>query len=118
MHEIEIRYEYIIQAAHKINRLGIRAAHADVFRNLERVFVNYQENQSEENIKNYAFACGVIATNLAVALEEFEKKNTVNQTESEELNSIEYKLSNAERKEIIECIESIEIIFRNHELIA
>ncbi len=124
MEETALRYEYIIRAAHKVGRLGIIAARADIYRGLETRFTRHRDNKdaakNEELLFKYAFYCGEITTNLNNALWQFEKDfdQQLTDKDKEELNDIETALIDAKMEEIDASIELIENVFRRHGILA
>lgn len=124
MNELALRYEYLIRAGHNVGRLAIPAAHADIYRALERSFVMNRDNNDvfrvEELLFEYAFNCGEVVTNILNAIWQFEKdfENQLQEIDRNELNQIEDLLSSAKMAEIDSAIELTEVVFRRHGRIA
>ena len=118
-----MHYELIIRRAHKVGRFGNLAANADNFRLLERYFVTSRDNKDPQKDHElsfrYAFHCGEIATNLANALDHFEKdyKNQLSEADNEVISKINSLLSEATIEKIDETIGIFETLFARHNVI-
>lgn len=118
MEGIALKYESIIRIIHKVERLEIPAANADIYRSLEKNFVLYRDNnnskKNEELLFNYGFKYGEVATNLCTAINVFEKRfdDRLTDQDKKDIEKIKNSLVNdrMEKNKIEKIDQSIELI--------
>lgn len=112
----EMNYEYLIRRAYQCGRYGVPGADADVYRALERRYIQNRDNtipaQTSELLHKYAFACGEVATYMKMAIENFSEgyQQRFTDEQKEEIEDIETLLYYGIMESIEEALERAEAL--------